>query len=291
MEADRLADAIDTLASAVEGNMQEMKALRDAIDDLRTEYVHAIRNAECPYLAEAKAVRRILPSFPLDDALEMELTPDQIRQAVAEGVTTVVGLRRIEKNTRADEVPETISAPRCDVDSPASLAAALQDGWTDICRDDGAGWNYLGVCPECQAQEIATTEPETVLEDPQKELFGYATLGVGGLRNVCQHGPLGNPRYVAPPDRRPNAGVELLPVARAACRLRAPRGVSLSVLPVGANMVIAPGLDLRGVPAFLAGTSVPVGQQMLRSLSCASFYSWGLADCAAKVLPQGRRTP
>jgi hypothetical protein len=97
MEPDRLADAIETLAGAIEGNTCEMKALRDAIDDLRTEYVHAIRNAECPYLAEAKAVRRILPSFPLDDALEMELSPDQIRQAIAEGVTTAVGLRRIEK--------------------------------------------------------------------------------------------------------------------------------------------------------------------------------------------------
>jgi hypothetical protein len=171
MEADRLADAIDTLASAVEGNMQEMKALRDAIDDLRTEYVHAIRNAECPYLAEAKAVRRLLPSFPLDDALEMELTPDQIRQAVAEGVTTAVGLRRIEKNTRADEIPESLACARCDIDSPPSLAAALQDGWTDLIRDDGASWNYLGICPQCQAQESATAAPERPDEEPQKQLF------------------------------------------------------------------------------------------------------------------------
>jgi len=127
---DRLADSIDTLASAVESNTQEMKALRDAIDDLRTEYVHAIRNSQCPCLAEAQAVRRILPSFPLDDALEMDLTPDQIRRAIAEGVTTAVGLRWIEKNTRADEIPETIACARCDVDSPPSIAAALQEGWT-----------------------------------------------------------------------------------------------------------------------------------------------------------------
>jgi hypothetical protein len=110
---DRLADCIENLASAIKGNTQEMKALRDAMDDLRTEYVHAIRNSECPYLTEAQAVRRILPSFPLDDALEMDLTPDQIRQAVAEGVTTAAGLRRIEKNTRADEIPETIACALC----------------------------------------------------------------------------------------------------------------------------------------------------------------------------------
>ena len=93
MESDRLADAIETLASAIEGNTGEMKALRDAIDDLRTSYEYAVRNSECPYLAEANTVRRILPSFPLDDALDMELTPDQIRRAIAEGVTTAVGLR------------------------------------------------------------------------------------------------------------------------------------------------------------------------------------------------------
>ena len=111
-DSDRLADSIGTLATAIEGNTQEMKALRDAIDDLRTSYEHAVRNAECPYLAEAATVRRILPSFPLDDALEMELSPDPIRQAIAEGVTTAVGLRRIEKNTRAEEIPETIAQAR-----------------------------------------------------------------------------------------------------------------------------------------------------------------------------------
>jgi hypothetical protein len=170
-DPDRLANCIETLASAIEGNTQEMKALRDAIDDLRTEYVHAIRNSECPYLAEAKDLRRILPSFPLDAALEMDLTPDQIRQAIAEGVTTAVGLRRIEKNTRSDEVAETIACARCDADSPPSLAAALQEGWTDLCRDDGAGWNYLGICPKCQAQEHAEAEPKAPPIDSQTQLF------------------------------------------------------------------------------------------------------------------------
>src|SRR3990167_1852651 len=69
---DRLADSIEALASAIVGNTQEMKALRDAIDDLRTEYVHAIRNSECPYLAEAQAVRRILPSFAAPRLLQHE---------------------------------------------------------------------------------------------------------------------------------------------------------------------------------------------------------------------------
>jgi len=170
-ECESLANAIETLATEIESNSQEMKALRDAIDDLRTEYVHAIRNAECPYLAEAKDVRRILPSFPLDDALEMELTPEQIRQAIAEGVTTTVGLRRIEKNSRSDEVPETICCAHCDTDSPESLAAALQEGWTQLQRDDGRAWNYLGVCPNCQVQEDQMAEQKERPAHAQKHLF------------------------------------------------------------------------------------------------------------------------
>jgi hypothetical protein len=102
---------------------------------------------------------------------EMGLTTQQMEQAKAEGVTTELGLRRIEKNTRADEIPETIACARCDIDSPASIAAALQEGWTDLCRDDGTGWNYLGVCPECQAQEQAEDE-KLKKADQQGRLFG-----------------------------------------------------------------------------------------------------------------------
>jgi len=71
----------------------------------------------------------------------------------------------------SDEVPETIACARCDVDSPASLAAALQEGWVALCRDDGIGWNYLGICPECQAQENATANQDAIQTDDQKRLF------------------------------------------------------------------------------------------------------------------------
>ena len=60
---------------------------------------------------------------------------------------------------------------RCDVDSPASLAAALQEGWVTLCRDDGIGWNYLGICSECQAQENATANQDAIQTDDQKRLF------------------------------------------------------------------------------------------------------------------------
>ena len=171
-DPDHLAVSIDNLTGAIEGNTGEMKALRDAIDDLRISYEHAVRNSDCPYLAEAQTVRRILPSFPLDEALEMDLTPEQIRQAVAQGVTTSAGLRRVEKNTWDDEIAESIACAHCDVDSPTFLSAALEQGWTNLCRDDGAGWNYLGVCPQCLAKQNAVPIPETAQTDKQPRLFG-----------------------------------------------------------------------------------------------------------------------
>ena len=103
---------------------------------------------------------------------EMGLTTPQIEQAKAEGVTSAIGLRPIEANSRADQIPETIACAHCDADSPESLAAALQDGWTRLQRDDGTGWNYLGICPECQAQDDQTAESESPPTDPQKYLFG-----------------------------------------------------------------------------------------------------------------------
>jgi hypothetical protein len=41
-----------------------------------------------------------LDAFPLQDAIDMGLTPGQIAQARKEGVTSALGLRRIEKNSR-----------------------------------------------------------------------------------------------------------------------------------------------------------------------------------------------
>ncbi len=105
-------------------------------------------------------------------APEMGLTQEQTAQGAEEGVTTALGLRRVEKNTRADEIAETIACTHCDAVSPESLAAALQEGWTGLCRDDGPRWNYLGVCPECQGLENEPSEPDNSQAKQQKRLFG-----------------------------------------------------------------------------------------------------------------------
>jgi hypothetical protein len=51
-----------------------------------------------------------------------------------------------------------IACTNCDREPPPSLAAALQEGWSELARDDGPTWHYVGLCPSCLEQEIADSE-------------------------------------------------------------------------------------------------------------------------------------
>jgi len=97
----------------------------------------------------------------------MGMTHEQIQQAREEKVTTELGLRRTEKNSRGDGPAEVVACARCHAASPGSLASAIQQGWTSLCRDDGQDWDYLGVCPKCQTQQNQPAEPDA----PQKHFF------------------------------------------------------------------------------------------------------------------------
>jgi len=114
--------------------VEELHAVRDAVEELYVLLDHIWRNRDelrevIESLVETSKIKG--PNdFPLEESLEIGLTLKQIRQAVSEGITTTPGLRVLEKNTRSDAIPETIACAHCDVDSPDSLAAALQDGWT-----------------------------------------------------------------------------------------------------------------------------------------------------------------
>lgn len=75
--------------------------------------------------------------------------------------------------------PETIACTDCDAESPDSLAVALAQGWTELAPDDGAGWNYLGLCPDCRAAMFeedtsrpATERPDDDSDDDDKEESG-----------------------------------------------------------------------------------------------------------------------
>ena len=48
------------------------------------------------------------------------------------------------------DVPFTLACANCDAASPETYAAAFQQGWTRIQFDDGPGWNFLGICPDCR---------------------------------------------------------------------------------------------------------------------------------------------
>ena len=103
----------------------------------------------------------------------MEAAPERRRNETAEPASGALYPTDVEDEPSNEEIPETIACIYCDVDSPPSLAAARQEGWTRLERDDGSGWNYLGICPECQEEQreedLPGPEPSPTKE--QKHLF------------------------------------------------------------------------------------------------------------------------
>ncbi len=133
MTLDASSDSGDKMEMTKLGLIDELKAVRDSVEELYVLLDHIWRNRKELY-----------------DILE-EIAED-----------------RTESSQEGESIPETIACAWCDVNSPDSLAAALEEGWTDLCCDDGPGWNYLGVCPECQAQE---NEKAKNKEKDQRRLF------------------------------------------------------------------------------------------------------------------------
>lgn len=99
-----------TSAEQLTGLIEEVKGLRDSVEELfilldhvwrnRSEIYDLLERPTAPALGQT--TEGIPLDFPLQDALDMGLDAEDIRQAVAEGVTTMLGLRRIEKNNRRD---------------------------------------------------------------------------------------------------------------------------------------------------------------------------------------------
>lgn len=58
------------------------------------------------------------------------------------------------------DVPFTLACAQCDVESPETYEEALQQGWTRIQYDDGPGWNFLGICPDCRPDWEGTLPPQ-----------------------------------------------------------------------------------------------------------------------------------
>lgn len=58
------------------------------------------------------------------------------------------------------DIPFTLACAQCDVDSPENYEDAIQQGWTRIQYDDGPGWNFLGICPDCRPAWEGTVPPQ-----------------------------------------------------------------------------------------------------------------------------------
>src|SRR5689334_19747276 len=98
--------------------IEYIRSMQESIEDLRTEIQHAIRN--------------LLPEFQLRSMAKDPCDPQWAQKL----------------NKHSEQIAESVHCFECDAQMD-SLAKALQNGWTELCRDDGESWNYLGLCPAC----------------------------------------------------------------------------------------------------------------------------------------------
>lgn len=56
---------------------------------------------------------------------------------------------------RAESIPQIIRCATCHADSPDSVTTALEQGWSELCADDGPVGNYIGCCPQCLDKQMA----------------------------------------------------------------------------------------------------------------------------------------
>jgi hypothetical protein len=94
---------------------------------------------------------------------------EELRQDLTHAIRNHGAEWKAEGRTSVGSIVESIACASCDVDSPPSLAAAVEEGWQELTKDDGPSWNYLGQCPACLAQEDADVEATRRPTEPPKE--------------------------------------------------------------------------------------------------------------------------
>jgi hypothetical protein len=82
-----------------------------------------------------------VPDLPLFGEAAREL----VKRAALDDVLTESELRLL-----AALHPFSLACTECDADSPATFDEAVQHGWTRICFEDGFGYYFLGLCPDCR---------------------------------------------------------------------------------------------------------------------------------------------
>lgn len=113
----------ESLETSIEQLSQEVRVLRQAIDEFRVDFTHLLRNLPDNLPPPYQHLTSLAESFALEPAA------DHGRDVLA----------------------ETLCCYECDTDSPASLSQALHDGWIDIsCAEAAHGMSFVGWCPSCQ---------------------------------------------------------------------------------------------------------------------------------------------
>src|SRR5438046_1263665 len=122
----------ESLEAAIVLLSQEVRVLRQAIDEFRVDFTHLLRNLPDNLPPPYQHLRSLPESFALEHVADDD----------------------------PDTIAETLCCYECDADSPDSLAQALHDGWIDLsCADPPHTVNYVGWCPGCQrAHEDAERE-------------------------------------------------------------------------------------------------------------------------------------
>jgi hypothetical protein len=117
MEQERLAEAVNKLA-------EELRLIREVLDETKTELEWLARNEKDYLSAIADAVEELRGEY----------------------------LARVRWEQRPNPhlcSAETIACANCDTDSPTSLAHAVREGWSRFQADDSTECDYLGICPDC----------------------------------------------------------------------------------------------------------------------------------------------
>jgi hypothetical protein len=113
----------ESLEATVEGLRQEVRVLRQAIDEFRVDFTHALRHLPDSLTPPYQHLRSLAESFAIEHAADA-----------------------------ADkQSSESLCCYECDAAPTVGLAAAVQIGWIDItCAEEAHGTEFVGWCPACQ---------------------------------------------------------------------------------------------------------------------------------------------
>ena len=141
-------DSCDQLAEVLRDAIAEIRVLRDAIDEFKTDIQHALlhnpitwQNGEAPH-ARGEAKQDIIR------------TPERPSPTACPSPDSDASGWKIERGRI-----EHVTCSECEAHE-SSLGTAQLDGWSRLQKDrSGTVWTYVGRCPSCQNPAIQKDAP------------------------------------------------------------------------------------------------------------------------------------